>query len=233
MARYSAEHKEATRRRIVETSGRRLKRDGIDGSGIASLMADAGLTNGAFYAHFASKDDLVATVVHEELRHQVATLDQLAPGIAGLEQLVHAYLSPGHRDHPDAGCPSAALLDEIGRSAEVTKAAYTAGAKTLVDDIAARLSPEDPESAHGRALILFTMIVGTLQLSRAVNDPLLSDEALARGVEQALALLGDVDAAERRRDQPAGEPAPPNDPHRQTGRAGERSTHHVHRGDPS
>src|ERR1044071_8307121 len=49
MARYSAEHKEATRRRIVETAGRRLKRDGIDGSGIATLMADAGLTNRAFY----------------------------------------------------------------------------------------------------------------------------------------------------------------------------------------
>src|SRR4051794_13315478 len=159
MARYGSEHKEATRRRIVETAGRRLKRDGIDGSGIATLMADAGLTNGAFYAHFASKDDLVASVVQEELRAQAATLSQLAPGVAGLEQLVRGYLSPGHRDHRDAGCPSAALLDEIGRSAEVTKDAYTAGANTLVDQIAARLSPGDPESAHGRALILFTMIV--------------------------------------------------------------------------
>ncbi len=216
MARYSAEHKEATRRRIVETAGRRLKRDGIDGSGIASLMADAGLTNGAFYAHFTSKDDLVASVVHEELRRQAATLNQLAPGVGGLEQLVRAYLSPGHRDHRDAGCPTAALLDEIGRSAEVTKDAYTAGAKTLVDDIAARLSHGDPESAHGRALILFTMIIGTLQLSRAVNDPQLSDEALARGLEQALAFLGTVHVAEPRRDQPTREPPLPNSPHSQT-----------------
>jgi TetR/AcrR family transcriptional repressor of nem operon len=210
MARYSAEHKEGTRRRIVETAGRRLKRDGIDGSGIASLMADAGLTNGAFYAHFTSKDDLVASVVHEELSRQVATLDQLAPGVAGLEQLVRGYLSPGHRDQPDAGCPSAALLEEIGRSAEVTRDAYTAGAKTLVDDIAARLCPADPESAHGRALILFTMIIGTLQLSRAVNDPLLSDEALVRGLEQALALLGVEHVAEARRDRAAGEPPSPS-----------------------
>jgi TetR/AcrR family transcriptional repressor of nem operon len=206
MARYGAEHKEATRRRIVETAGRRLKRDGIDGSGIARLMADAGLTNGAFYAHFASKDDLVASVVQEELRVQAATLNELAPGVAGLEQLVRAYLSPGHRDHRDLGCPSAALLDEIGRSAEVTKDAYTAGARTLVDEIAARLSPGDPESAQGRALILFTMIVGTLQLSRAVNDPQLSDEALARGLEQALTLLGVAPVAEPRRDQPRPEP---------------------------
>jgi AcrR family transcriptional regulator len=63
VARYGKEHKEASRRRIVEAAGRRFKRDGIDGSGIATLMADAGLTNGAFYAHFDSKDDLVATTV--------------------------------------------------------------------------------------------------------------------------------------------------------------------------
>ena len=70
MARYGKEHKEATRRRIIEAAGRRFKRDGIDGSGITTLMADAGLTNGAFYAHFESKDDLVATTVADQLREQ-------------------------------------------------------------------------------------------------------------------------------------------------------------------
>ena len=115
MARYGNEHKEETRRRIIESAGRRLKRDGIDGSGIAALMADVGLTNGAFYAHFASKEDLVASVVQEELRLQTVNLGLLAPGVAGVEQLVRAYLSPEHRDHREAGCPSAALLDEIGR----------------------------------------------------------------------------------------------------------------------
>lgn len=205
MARYGTEHKEETRRRIIEGAGRRLKRDGIDGSGIAALMADAGLTNGAFYAHFASKEDLVASVVQEELRLQSAILDGLAPGAAGVEQLVRGYLSPEHRDHREAGCPSAALLDEIGRSAELTKDAYTAGTKTLVDQIASRLSPDDPESAHGKALILFTMIVGTLQLARAVTDPGLSDEALAQGLEQALQFLGAEHAADSLHDRPTGE----------------------------
>jgi TetR/AcrR family transcriptional regulator, transcriptional repressor for nem operon len=189
MARYRNEHKEETRRRILGSAGRRLKRDGIDGSGIAALMADAGLTNGAFYAHFASKEDLVASVVQEELRLQSAALSSLPPGVAGVERLVRVYLSPEHREHREAGCPSAALLDEIGRSAEVTKDAYTAGTKTLLDEIAARLSPDEPASAHGRALIIFTMIVGTLQLARAVSDPALSDEALARGLEHALTFL--------------------------------------------
>ena len=70
MARYGKEHKQATRRRILETAGRRLKRDGIDGSGVATLMADAGLTNGAFYAHFDSKEDLVASALAAQLREQ-------------------------------------------------------------------------------------------------------------------------------------------------------------------
>jgi AcrR family transcriptional regulator len=158
MARYGTEHKEATRRRIVETAGRRLKRDSIDGSGIATLMADAGLTNGAFYAHFRSKDDLVASVVEEELRLQAAWVDALLPGRAGVEQLVRPYLSPKHRDYPESGCPSAALLDEIGRSDVLTKRAYTTGARTIVDQIAARVAPEDPAVAQGRAFSLFTMM---------------------------------------------------------------------------
>src|SRR5215204_2394547 len=145
VARYGKEHKEASRRRIVEAAGRRFKRDGIDGSGIATLMADAGLTNGAFYAHFASKEDLVATAVTDQLRDQRANLSTLAPGRAGVEQYVRAYLSVEHRDNPDDGCPSAALLDEIGRSADATKRAYTDGALVIVDDIAARLAPDDPQ----------------------------------------------------------------------------------------
>src|SRR5712691_10051853 len=85
--RYETEHKQATRRRIIETAGRRLKRDGIDGSGVATLMADAGLTNGAFYAHFASKDDLVATTVADQLSQQRETYSAQS-----LEEIVRGYM---------------------------------------------------------------------------------------------------------------------------------------------
>src|SRR5215213_9770963 len=121
MARYGQQHKQATRRRIIEVAGRRLKRDGIDGSGIATLMGDAGLTNGAFYAHFESKEDLVATVVADQLARQAYEFSELPDGPAGLEAFVREYLSPMHRDHPDIGCPSAALLDEVGRCTAGTK----------------------------------------------------------------------------------------------------------------
>src|SRR5215203_3269233 len=98
VVRYTKEHKQVTRQRIIETAGRRFKQDGLDGSGISTLMADAGLTNGAFYAHFASKDDLVATVVAEELNTQVARCNTLRPGRRGLEDFIREYLSPEHRD---------------------------------------------------------------------------------------------------------------------------------------
>jgi TetR/AcrR family transcriptional regulator, transcriptional repressor for nem operon len=171
MVRYSKEHKQATRQRIIEMAGRRFKRDGIDGSGVAILMADAVLTNGAFYAHFASKDDLVAQAITDQLRTQRANLcAQAAPGRAGLEQLVRGYLSVSHRGNPADGCPNAALLDEIGRCADVTRQAYTDGVLLLADGMGARLAPHDPLSARVKALSLLALLVGTMQLSRALID---------------------------------------------------------------
>ena len=187
--RYGKEHKQATRQRIIETAGRRFKRDGIDGSGVATLMADAGLTNGAFYAHFASKDDLVASAVADQLRHQSTSLGAREPDRAGVEQYLRDYLSVEHRDNPQDGCPSAALLDEIGRCPDTTKRAYTDGVLVIIDDIAARLAPDNPPSARARALSVFALMVGTLQLSRALADRHLADEVLEQGIQNALTLL--------------------------------------------
>src|SRR5437588_8587020 len=97
--RYSQDHKAATRKRILEAAGRRFKQDGIDGAGVAAVMSDAGLTNGAFYAHFASKEDLVANVLADQLRAQRQSLDSDPTDRAGLEGFVRSYLSPEHRDH--------------------------------------------------------------------------------------------------------------------------------------
>lgn len=192
MARYSTEHKAETRRRIIEQAGRRLKRDGIERSGIVPLMADVGLTNGAFYAHFSSKDDLVATVVEDQLvrlreRSWTGDLDR-----ATFERFVRDYLSPAHRDHPEEGCPSAALLDEIGRSSSAIRDAYSEGALAMIDDIAGLLDEPDPHRARCLALSVFASMVGTLQLARAISDDQLSRDLLDQGIANALALLGPV-----------------------------------------
>src|SRR4051794_29597924 len=154
--RYGQDHKQATRRRILEAAGRRFKQDGIDGAGVATLMSDAGLTNGAFYGHFASKEDLVANVLADQLRSQRDSFVALPPDRAGLEAFVRAYLSPEHRDHPREGCPSAALLDEIARRPAATRHVFTDELARIADAIAARL-----ESSDADALTLFALMVGT------------------------------------------------------------------------
>ncbi len=190
--RYSKGHKQATRQRIVEAAGRRFKQDGIDGAGVATLMSDASLTNGAFYAHFASKEDLVANVLADQLRTQRQSLDAQPADRAGLEAFIRSYLSSQHRDQRADGCPSAALLDEITRRPAATRQVFTDELTVVIDDIASRLDPIDAEAARTDALTLFGLMVGTLQLSRALTDRDLSDQLLAQGVETALTLLDDM-----------------------------------------
>jgi TetR/AcrR family transcriptional regulator, transcriptional repressor for nem operon len=189
--RYGKDQKQATRQRILEAAGRRFKQDGIDGAGVATLMSDAGLTNGAFYAHFTSKEDLVANVLADQLRAQRHSFDAQTPDRAGLEAFIRSYLSPHHRDQCADGCPSAALLDEVARRPDATKQVFTDELMGVIDDIASRLDPTDAEAARTDALTIFGMMIGTLQLARALTDRELSDQLLAHGVETALKLLDD------------------------------------------
>ena len=152
-------------------------------------MADAGLTAGAFYAHFGSKDELVATAVADQLREQREGVAGAVRAGAGIEELVRGHLSVRQRDDREDGCPSAALLDEIGRAGEATRLAYTEGALAVIDDLAAALPVGDPPSVRLQALTLYAGMVGTLQMSRALADRGLADAVLEQGIRHALALL--------------------------------------------
>src|SRR4051794_4753526 len=152
-------------------------------------MSDAGLTNGAFYAHFASKEDLVANVLADQLHAQHHSVDAHPSDRPGLEAFIRAYLSPQHRDQRADGCPSAALLDEIARRPAATRQVFTDELMGVIDDIAARLDPTDAEAARTDALTLFGLMLGALQLARALTDRDLSDQLLARSVKTALKLL--------------------------------------------
>ncbi len=195
--RYGKDQKQATRQRILQAAGRRFKQDGIDGAGVATLMSDADLTNGAFYAHFASKEDLVAKVLADQLRTQRHSVDAQPPDLEGLKEFVRSYLSPQHRDQCADGCPSAALLDDIARRPTATRQVFTDELMGVIDDIAARLDPTDVLAARTDALTVFGLMVGTLQLARTLTDRDRSDQLLARGVETALKLLDDRASSNR------------------------------------
>jgi TetR/AcrR family transcriptional regulator, transcriptional repressor for nem operon len=131
------------------------------------------------------------------LRTQRRGFDGLPSDRAGLEAILRAYLSPQHRDQCADGCPSAALLDEIVRRPATTRQVFTDEQLAPADEIAARLDPTDAEAARTDALTLLGLMVGTLQLSKALTDRDLSDQLLERGVEAALKLLDDRGSSTR------------------------------------
>ncbi|HEV2899877.1 MAG TPA: TetR/AcrR family transcriptional regulator [Pseudaminobacter sp.] len=184
--RYEKGRKDASRGRIMEVAADRFRSDGIAASGLATIMGDAGLTNGAFYPHFHSKAELVreSVVAAMELQSQQVA-EALASG--GPEMAIEAYLSAEHRDNPGKGCASAALLPELARQPPETREVYTDHLLSLVRQLSAALpQAKDPD---GVALGVLATLIGSLQLARAVEGTQLSDRMLAAGKAAARALI--------------------------------------------
>jgi AcrR family transcriptional regulator len=186
--RYDKGHKDITRQRIIDVASRQFREDGVAAVGLAGIMAGAGLTNGAFYTHFQSKEDLVQTVLSEALNRREETLRSASRRDAGLENTIRDYLSPRHRDNPGRGCPTAALVAEIARHPRKMRDAFTARISRFIALIAAQLRTGTSSDRSRNAVAIYAMMIGTLQLARAVNDKRLSDEILESGVSAALAL---------------------------------------------
>ena len=170
--------KDATHERIVGVAARAIRRSGYDGTGVADLMKEAGLTHGAFYAHFASREAMLAEAAAKACAESAAAAAEVVasvpPGQALASMLV-AYLSKAHHDHADTGCPLAALGSETARQAPEVRRATTRYIKEMVD-LVARQSPHWGQPvAHEQALVTIATMVGALLLSRAVDEPALSD----------------------------------------------------------
>ncbi len=184
--RYEKGRRDATRRRIMEVAGERLRKDGIAATGLAGIMSDAGLTNGAFYPHFKSKAELVRETVATALEEQASQIQDSAAS-RGVEATINAYLSPGHRDTPGAGCTLSALLPELAREPVETRAAWADGLMGAVRHLASALPPQADDREEA-AIAIYAMLVGSLQLARAVAGTELSDRILAVGAHAAQAL---------------------------------------------
>ncbi|MCP3411190.1 TetR family transcriptional regulator [Bradyrhizobium sp. CCGB01] len=190
MARYDKGHRDATRRHILDVASSQFRESGIAAVGLAGIMAEAGLTNGAFYTHFSSKEDLVRAVLRDALeRREQRHKDNLENGVA-LETVIRDYLSPRHRDRAATGCPTAALVAEIARHPRPTRDAFTAKITDILALMAAQLPRGSADERRRKTIAIYATMVGALQLSRAVNDRQLSDEILENAVEAAVSLAG-------------------------------------------
>jgi TetR/AcrR family transcriptional repressor of nem operon len=184
--RYEKGRKDASRRHIMEVASEKFREDGIAASGLAGIMSDAGLTNGAFYPHFRSKADLVREVLDAAFKEQSTWLETtLATG--GLEAAVATYLSPEHRDNPGKGCAAAALLPELARLPSDARALFAEHLERMANQLSLGL-PENTRDRDNVALSIYATIIGTLQLSRAVEGTELSDRILVAGAEATRAL---------------------------------------------
>ena len=187
--RYEKGHNDTTRQRIIEGAARRFREQGVAAAGVAAVMSDAGLTNGAFYTHFESKEDLFCQVLQTLLERRVGSL-QASIDKGGLEEAVRIYLSARHRDAPGKGCATAALAAEVARHPMPTREIFTGKVGEIIDLMAAQLPPSSTRSQRSDAIALYGMMIGTLQLARAVSDRKFSDEILESGIQAALAFIG-------------------------------------------
>lgn len=182
--------KEASHERIVAAAARAIRRSGYDGAGVADIMKDAGLTHGAFYAHFPSREAMLAEAADRACAESAAVAQDVVANATpktALESMCRAYLSKEHLELVEMGCPLAALGSETPRQAPEVRRATTRHIKAMTD-LVARQSPDwGQPDAHEHALVTIATMVGALVLARAVDEPALSDRLLEAALKRLLA----------------------------------------------
>lgn len=169
----SPERKAETRRKVLDVAAQEIRATGPENISVARVMGKAGLTQGGFYAHFASKDDLIAHAVPvmfgDAYRHFLEdSRGGVAPDLA-LSNFLERYLSETHRDHPERGCPLPTLSGELARF-PASRAAFSAGAKQITQAIAKLIAQFQPEHAHETASSFLAEMVGALAVSRVLES---------------------------------------------------------------
>ena len=176
--RVTRQQAAANREKILDVAGTLFRERGFDGIGVADIMKRAGLTHGGFYGHFDSKVDLAAEITARVLASEgwVRRLTGTAKPSFGV--VVRGYLSPRHRDDAGGGCLFAALGSDVVRQPRSVRRAFTEGLRLRVDTLQTLLPGRSTAARRRKALATMAGLVGALMLSRAVDDPKLSDEIL-------------------------------------------------------
>jgi TetR/AcrR family transcriptional repressor of nem operon len=189
--RYSVEHKQETRTRVIAAAGQVFRQEGYGGAGIDALTKAAGVTNGAFYGHFKSKGEAFRTAVLaglEDLRQGIAALKASQPK-DWLTTFIGYYLGYKRTCELGESCALPSLSPDVMRADDETRSAYTAELERLIEEVAAglpehKLQGQSETRREDQAIVLLAMLSGGVTLARAVSDPALS-ERIANLIAQA------------------------------------------------
>jgi TetR/AcrR family transcriptional repressor of nem operon len=188
-----SDQKAATRAAILDLASQRLRTEGLAGNGVQRLMRDLGLTHGGFYVHFPSKEALEAEALAAAMAERAGRVPPLSDDLPLAERRrlrARSYLSRTHRDHPETGCPLAALLSEAPRAGAPLREAF----QSLLAEAATEGNNAQDPAPPSDELALTALAMGGLALARAVPDPALSDAILA-ACRDAAGRLADAYAA--------------------------------------
>jgi len=176
--RYEPEHKTRTRDRIVRNAARKLRAEGLSGPGVASVMMASGLTVGGFYKHFRSKDELLADAIAQafaETNEKIHSALQHVPREDKWKELVRLYLSTEHCDHPDTGCPVAALAPEIARAKFNVRKRIAGLMKEWVEFMPGATARERERNLF----VIYSAMAGAISIARILTDRADSQKLLA------------------------------------------------------
>ena len=194
MPRVSRKQAEENHEAVIAAASRLFKARGINGVSVPELMAEAGLTHGAFYGHFKSKDDLAVAACEHALAEKRALYGEIrnrhgADRRAALAEFVERYTTKMHRDQPGLGCPVAALADDAAREEfkGPLRKAFAGGVEAMAAGLQAMLSPRSRAARRERALADVAMLVGALVLSRATKGQPISEDILEAARKAVLA----------------------------------------------
>ncbi len=184
-----SEEKQETRQRILSAASRLVRKEGIAGLKVTDVMAAAGLTHGAFYAHFADKNELIEAAFHEAFDHRENWIGSARkrPSEERLSHLLNTYLTSKHRDTPEQGCAFAALAREFAQAGGDFPKTFEREVRVSVDRLIELLEGKTEGNARQTAMGMLSLCVGGMVLARAVDDPKLSNELL-----KAAAAFGDA-----------------------------------------
>ncbi len=184
--KISKEQAQKNRQQIIDVASQLFRERGFDGIGVADLMREAGFTHGGFYGHFESKEALMlAACQHAFDEAALRWRKQSATHHLSLKSMATKYCSKQHRDNPGKGCPIAALAVSVASQNDEMRSAFTANFKLSIDFLVSAMEASDEGEAKRKAIAAWSLLVGSVILSRAVNEPKLADQILTVGAEFA------------------------------------------------